>query len=417
MAPEPIQNLGVLAASDRYEGYAAERTEILKFINDNKIDNVVFVSADIHGTLVNNLTYQLAPGQAQIATSAFEITTGSVAFDAPFGQTVAELATAVGLLTPTQKAFYDSLPIANDGDSLPNDKDDFIKQIVDNGLAPLGYDPLGLNNNLPQADNLINAKLLQGDYIASHTYGWTEFNIDAETQKLTLTTYGVDAYTREELEANPNAIINRQPKIVSQFEVDPRTSGIRGTAGDDTLYGTNGDDIISGLGGNNIIYAGEGNNTIYAADGNNTIYVGAGNDRITTGNGNNQIYAGEGVNTVNTGSGNDLIYAGAGNDVINAGVGNNTIYAGEGNNTITSSGIDTIFALSGSDRFILGQGAGIATIIKFDESDRITLTGGLTFSNLNISQSGNDTFISAGADLLATLKYTQFSMITSAVFA
>jgi Ca2+-binding RTX toxin-like protein len=300
---------------------------------------------------------------------------------------------------------------------LPNDKDDFIKQIVDNGLAPLGYDPVGLNNNLPQAEGLINAKLLQGDYIASHTYGWTEFNIDAETQKLTLTTYGVEAYTREELEANPNAVINRQPKIVSQFEVDARNSGIQGTAGDDTLYGTNGDDIISALGGNNTIYAGEGNNTIFAADGNNTVYVGAGNDRITTGNGNNTIYAGEGVNTVNTGSGNDLIYAGAGNDVINAGVGNNTIFAGEGNNTITSSGIDTIFALSGSDRFILSQGTGIATIIKFDESDRITLTGGLTFSNLNISQSGDDTFISAGADLLATLKYTQSSTITSAIFA
>jgi myo-inositol-hexaphosphate 3-phosphohydrolase/phosphodiesterase/alkaline phosphatase D-like protein len=372
MVPEPIQNLGVLAASDRYEGYAAERTEILKFINDNKIDNVVFVSADIHGTLVNNLTYQLAPGQGQIATTAFEITTGSVAFDAPFGQTVAELATAVGLLTPAQKAFYDSLPIANDGDSLPNDKDDFIKQIVDNGLTPLGYDPVGLNNNLPQAEGLINAKLLQGDYIASHTYGWTEFNIDAETQKLTLTTYGIEAYTREELEANPNAVISRQPKIVSQFEVDARTSGIRGTAGDDI---------------------------------------------INPGNGNNKIYAGEGVNTITTGSGDDLIYAGSGDDIINAGIGNNTIYAGSGNNTITSSGIDTIFTDNGSDRFILGQGTGIATIIKFDESDRITLTGSLTFSNLNISQNGDDTLISAGADLLAALKYTQSSTITNGVLA
>jgi 3-phytase len=113
----------------------------------------------------------------------------------------------------------------------------------------------------------------------------------------------------------------------------------------------------------------------------------------------------------------DLIYAGAGNDVINAGVGNNTIYAGSGNNTITSSGVDTIFAGSGSDRVVLGEGAGVATIIKFDEGDRITLTGNLTFSNLNISQSGGDTFISAGGDLLATLKYTQFSTITSAIFA
>ncbi|MBW4476346.1 MAG: hypothetical protein KME54_05595 [Tolypothrix brevis GSE-NOS-MK-07-07A] len=42
-------------------------------------------------------------------------------------------------------------------------------------------------------------------------------------------------------------------------------------------------------------------------------------------------------------------------------------------------------------------------VIKFNESDRITLTGGLTFSNLNISQSGNDTFISVSADLLESL--------------
>ncbi|AFY32948.1 5'/3'-nucleotidase SurE [Calothrix sp. PCC 7507] len=221
MIPEPIQNLGVVGASDRFEGYAAERTEILKFIDDNKISNVVFVSADIHGTLVNNLTYQLAPGQAQIATSAFEITTGSVAFDAPFGQTVAELASAIGLLTPAQQQFYNALPIANDTDSIVNDKDDFIKQIVNSGLNPLGYDPVGLNDNLAQANGLINAKLLQGDYIASHTYGWTEFNIDQQTQKLTVTTYGVDAYTREELAANPNVIANRQPQIVSQFEVNP----------------------------------------------------------------------------------------------------------------------------------------------------------------------------------------------------
>ena len=221
IVPEPIQNLGVLAASDRFEGYAAERTEILKFIDDNKINNVVFVAADIHGTLVNNLTYQLAPGQQQIATNAFEISTGSVAFDAPFGQTVAQLAVGAGLITPQQKAFYDSLPIASDADNLPNDKDDFIKGIVDNGLTALGYDPLGLDKNLAIANGKINATLLQGDYVAAHTYGWTQFNIDEKTQKLKVTTYGIDPYTRQELEANPSAITSRQPKVVSEFEVAP----------------------------------------------------------------------------------------------------------------------------------------------------------------------------------------------------
>ena len=214
MLSQPIQNLGVAIAADRYEGYAAERTEILKFINDSKISNVVFVTADFHGTLVNNLTYQLAPGQAQIPTSAFEIITGSVAYDAPFGPTVGNF-----FLTPEQKAFYNSLPVANDVDSTVNDRDDFIKQVINGGINALGYDPIGLNNNLTVASGLIDAKLLQGDYIATHTYGWTEFNIDQATQKLTVTTYGIDPYTRQEVEGNPAAISSRQPKIVSQFEV------------------------------------------------------------------------------------------------------------------------------------------------------------------------------------------------------
>src|SRR5262249_43377367 len=112
MVPEPIQNLGVLAAQDRYEGYAAERTQLLRFIEYHYITNVVFVSADIHGTVVNNLTYQTAPGGTQFSTGAFEVTTEAVAFDAPFGPTVADLATAAGLLSPAQRAFYDSLPVA-----------------------------------------------------------------------------------------------------------------------------------------------------------------------------------------------------------------------------------------------------------------------------------------------------------------
>ena len=66
MVPEPIQNLGVGLAADRFEGYAAERTEILQFIDENNIENVVFVAADVHGTIVNNLTYQTEPLGPQI---------------------------------------------------------------------------------------------------------------------------------------------------------------------------------------------------------------------------------------------------------------------------------------------------------------------------------------------------------------
>ncbi len=185
------------------------------------------VAADIHGTFVNNLTYQLAPGGDRIATSAFEVTTGSVAYYPSFGPMVIGVASGLGLLSPQQRAVYDALPIAPDGDDLVNDKDDFLKSAFPSLAIDLsGYDPIGLNTNLPQADGLINATLLQGDYVAAHTYGWTQFDIDASSQKLTVTTYGILPYSATNLASNPEAVLGLTPAIVSQFEVTPDLVGL-----------------------------------------------------------------------------------------------------------------------------------------------------------------------------------------------
>jgi 3-phytase/alkaline phosphatase D len=208
MVPEPIQNLGPVGASDRFEGYAAERTEILRFIRAEGIRNVVFVAADIHGTLVNNLTYQESPFGPQIPTDAFEVTTGAVAFDAPFGPTVVELAQGLGLLTPVQVAYYGSLP--REG------KDAFVAGLVNSQVAPFGYDSLGL------AGSPVAAELRQGGWAAVHVFGWTEFRIDARSQKLSVDTWGIDPYTEADLSADPAGVIDRRPRVVSSFTVDPK---------------------------------------------------------------------------------------------------------------------------------------------------------------------------------------------------
>lgn len=197
LVPEPIQNLGVLAAGDRFEGYAAERSEILGHIVAHGIRNVVFVAADIHGTLINDLTYQLGPGQAQLPTDSFEISVGAIAYDAPFGPTVVGLAFQLGLLSQQQLDFYNSLPTVG--------KDAFVRGIVDQQITPLGYNPIGLENST------IPATLLQGSYIATHVYGWSEFDIAPQTGVLTITTYGVDP-------AQPLAA----PAVFSRFSVQPR---------------------------------------------------------------------------------------------------------------------------------------------------------------------------------------------------
>lgn len=219
LVPEPIQNLGVVGAPDRFEGYAAERSNILKFLVDNNILNVVFVSADVHGTATNNLNYQVFTGNptnpiAQVPVpGAFEITTGSVAFDAPFGPTVVSLAQAAGLLTSPQAAFYNAQNRVG--------KDEFVRALINQLITPLGYPSLGLGG-------IANIAITAGtNDISLHTYGWTEFEINANTQALTVTTYGIDYYSLSELNAQtangstPTGIINRTPVVVSQFVVTP----------------------------------------------------------------------------------------------------------------------------------------------------------------------------------------------------
>jgi alkaline phosphatase D len=203
--PEPIQNFGLLNAQDRYEGYAAERAELLEFITTNQIHNVVYITADFHCTFVNNLIYQKAPESPMIKTDSWEIITGPVAVDKPFGPLVIQLAMSTGLMTQAQKALYDGLPMAA--------KDALVQTVVNVLLARFRYDLIGLDNSG------IDATLLKGGYSATHSYGWTEFDIDADTQDLLVTTYGIPWYTQAQLDANPEKITALTPQIVSQFRV------------------------------------------------------------------------------------------------------------------------------------------------------------------------------------------------------
>jgi alkaline phosphatase D len=246
MVPEPIQNLGPAEAADRFEGYAAERNALLKFVDDNNISNVVFIAADIHGTVVNNLTYQASPGGAQIALDAFEISTGAVAYSPTLGPSIVGLAEEAGLLSGAQKFVYDHfLEIDPDKDSFPEDKDDFVKSLINEQLDPFGYDPLGLNDNLDLTDGLVDAALIRGDYVAVHHFGWTQFEIDEATHALTVTTYGVRSYDEDDAAENPAAIAGRDSDIISQFIVHP-DQALEGSRAAEDLVGGLGDDVLDG---------------------------------------------------------------------------------------------------------------------------------------------------------------------------
>jgi alkaline phosphatase D len=215
-SPVPMQNLALPNAEDRWEGYGAERTNLLQFIDENDIENVVFVSGSLNGTIVNNLTYQNGVDQPQIQTDSFEVTVGATAVQleldgeplaAPLGSEIVAL-TPDALLTPEEKEFYIDL-------SNPFSQNQFIENFINNRLISLEYDPIGL------AGSEINAELTEGSYTAVHSFGWTEFVINPQTQDLTVTTYGVRPYTQTEVTATPGFVVNRLPEVVSQFVVIP----------------------------------------------------------------------------------------------------------------------------------------------------------------------------------------------------
>lgn len=209
LVPEPAQNLGIANAGDRFEGYPAERAALLRFIDENKLTNVVFVAADFHGTLINDLAYQTRPLAEPTPIAAFEIVTGPVAYDKPFGPTIVNLALGWHMLTPEAVADYEAMSRV--------EKDRFVEHLVNAQMAPFNYSPIGL-----QDAELLDVELVRGSYLVGHTFGWTEFQIEAETQMLRVITYGIDSYSKQELDADPAAILARAPEVVSEFVVYPQ---------------------------------------------------------------------------------------------------------------------------------------------------------------------------------------------------
>jgi glycerophosphoryl diester phosphodiesterase len=142
------------------------------------------------------------------------------------------------------------------------------------------------------------------------------------------------------------------------------------------LFGNGGQDTFISGSGNATVYGGSSDDTFFLGDGNNTLYGNGGNDRFTTG------------------SGNDVIYAGPGDDVINSG-----------------SGDDVIYLNSGRDRVVLTAGKGAATIYGFGSDDTINAGSGVSSGKVIITKSGQDTVLSTGDDLLATLKWYQGNIL------
>jgi Ca2+-binding RTX toxin-like protein len=159
-----------------------------------------------------------------------------------------------------------------------------------------------------------------------------------------------------------------------------------------TLDGENGSDKLTGTDRDDLINGNEGNDRLCGL-GNDKLVGGFGDDLLEGGVGNDYLYGNEG---------NDRLRGGDGDDILIGGSGFNVLIGGEG-----------------GDRFVLATGVGFDTItdFSFGSSDRLSLSGDLSFSDLTLTSVGRHTAISFGSDELAILKNVSVAGITEGAFA
>ena len=146
-----------------------------------------------------------------------------------------------------------------------------------------------------------------------------------------------------------------------------------GTSRSDRLFSNAGNDTVQGGAGDDLVAAGRDNDVLIGGDGNDLLFGNRGGDNLDGGNGNDSLYGGRDFDTLVGGFGDDLLSGDRGQDILTGG--------------------------PGSDRFVLNPAlsgldvAGADIITDFTGEDRLSLTGGITESQLSLNVLGSATAI------------------------
>ncbi|MEM7725369.1 MAG: calcium-binding protein [Cyanobacteria bacterium P01_A01_bin.45] len=192
---------------------------------------------------------------------------------------------------------------------------------------------------------------------------------------------------------------------------------ISGTSNADLLIGSGISDTIDSKAGNDIIIAKTGNDTINAGDNDDIIFGDLFGNQSRSRFGSSLkmkdiIYGGEGDDIIHGGAGDDEIYGEAGSDRLMGDSGDDTIWGGLGEDIIRG-GI-------GKDTFVLDINQGTDTIVDFYVGqDIIALEGGLTFSDLSITNGNNAAIIqqTGNSDILAILNNVEAAQLSENSFS
>jgi len=156
-------------------GYRAERNELLKYIADHRIRNVVFLATDDHQNRINELLYS-PTSQVGVQASYVEVPYCFEIVCGPLG------ATGPDLISNHSFSLVKKL-----ADSIANAQS--AANIEPIGLA--GYH--GLQNVRRLGDPLADRLRQPADFYSPNTFNYNVLDVSADGKTLTVTSYGIDS--------------------------------------------------------------------------------------------------------------------------------------------------------------------------------------------------------------------------------
>ncbi|EAW35711.1 DUF4347 domain-containing protein [Lyngbya sp. PCC 8106] len=325
---------------------------------------------------------------------------------------------------------------------------------IENFDSSLNYDPtdfISLINFPSLKPNLIRNErsreaTSQGDNLEATSENQKVFGLEGDDNiygtSASLEIFGNKGNDYIEGQANSEAIYggenNDQIKGENGNDTlfgDKDNDAITGGNGDDVIYGNTGNDTLEGAQGNDSLYSGQDNDLAKGGVGNDLVFGDIGDDIVEGNEGNDTLHGNQGVDTISGNDGDDLIYGGQGNDLLDGNNGSDTLFGDNGDDTLDggfgddsliggngddwlvgAEGNDTLTGGEGRDRFYISSSFDDNFITDFaDGFDKIALTGGLTFEQLEITSDNGSTLIKL-ADTqteLATLLGVDSNVITS----
>jgi phosphodiesterase/alkaline phosphatase D-like protein len=182
---DPIDQIGAIGSGadggkSWMGGYRAERNDLLKFIADNGIKNVVFMATDDHQTRINELTYT-DNGVEKVLPNAISVV------DGPIG--------ATGPDTVTNHSFSNLQTLAS---NLANTQ-------IAAKVNPIGLDPTTtpFKNLKRDKDGTLTAVTLTGNFATDavnfyspDTFNYTIFDISPDGKTLNVNVQGINSYVK-----------------------------------------------------------------------------------------------------------------------------------------------------------------------------------------------------------------------------